>query len=82
MFKQIELDHISSHRVDLRDIWDMTVMSETRLIVVSTVYGSLFQLSLQGGRLVKNQIKQPCEHSVGHLLCVQVAGRGIPRSVM
>ena len=51
----------------------MTVMRKTGLIVVSAWEGSLFQLSLQDGHLLKNQIERPCKHDV-HLLCVQVAG--------
>ena len=50
-------------------------MRETGLIVVSTVRGSLFQLSLQEGHLIEKEIKRPCEHDYLYLLCVQVAGR-------
>ena len=49
-------------------------MGETGLIVVSAWEGSLFQLSLQDGHLLKNQIERPCKHDA-HLLCVRVAGR-------
>ena len=52
----------------------MAVMRETGLIVVSTWEGSLFQLSLQEGHLVKNQIERPCKHDV-HMLCVKVTER-------
>ena len=52
----------------------MTVMRETGLIVVSTMNGSLFQSTLQEGRLIQKQIKPTCEHDV-YLLCVQVAGQ-------
>ena len=57
------------------NIHDMTVMRETRLIVVSTWEGSLFQLSLQEGHFIEKEIKRPCEHGVPvYLLCVQVEG--------
>ena len=70
----MKLDHISSHDLNLSTIWDMTVMRETGLCVVSTQHESLFQLSLQEGRLIEKEIKRPCGHGVW-LLCVQVAGR-------
>ena len=49
-------------------------MRETGLIVMSERGGTLFHLSLQEGRLVKQVIQDPCGHAVW-LLCVQVAGR-------
>ena len=52
----------------------MTVMRETGLIVVSAERGSLFQLSLQEGRLIGKEIRHPCKHRL-YLLYVQVAGR-------
>ena len=55
------LDLISSHDVNV-DIRDMTVLRETGLIVVSTYQWSLFQFSLQEGRLIEKQIKPPCEN--------------------
>ena len=51
-------------------------MKETGLIVVSTMDGSLYQISLQEGRFIGKEIEHPCEHGWGvYLLCVQVAGR-------
>ena len=73
-FKPIKLDHISSHDVNPSYIWDMTVMRETGLIVVSTLNGALFQFSLQEGRLIEKEIRPPCEHYYLYLLCVQIAG--------
>ena len=52
----------------------MAVMRETRLLVVSTLDGSLYQLSLQEGHLIEKEVKHLCEHRAW-LLCVQVAGR-------
>ena len=52
----------------------MTVMRETGLIVVSTQRGTLHQLSLQKGRLIKKEIQCPCGQAMWPL-CVQVAGR-------
>ena len=53
----------------------MTVMRETGLIVMSSLNGTLFQLSLQEGSLIEKQIEHPCGHGIAFLLCVQVAGR-------
>ena len=52
-------------------------MRETGLVVLSTLRGTLHQLSLQEGRLIKKEIKHPCKHGVPavYLMCVQVAGR-------
>ena len=58
----------------MSDIHCVTVMKETGLIVVSTLDRTLFQISLQEGRLIKKYIKCPCEHHAC-LLCVEVAGR-------
>ena len=73
-FKPVKLDLISSHNANTQNIWDMTVMKETGLIVVSTPGGTLHQLSLQEGRLIGKEIKRLCEHHL-YLLCVQVARR-------
>ena len=58
----------------MSDIHCVTVMKETGLIVVSTLDRTLFQISLQEGRLIKKYIKRPCQHHAC-LLCVEVAGR-------
>ena len=71
--KHVKLILISSHKVRLRGIPDMTVMRETGLIVVMGMNGTLFQLSLQEGHLIKDQIEHMCPHSYVCLLCVQVA---------
>ena len=52
----------------------MTVIRKTGLIIVSTLIGTLHQLSLQEGRLIEKYIEPPCQHHA-YLLCVQVAGR-------
>ena len=57
----------------MSDIHCVTVMKETGLIVVSTLDRTLFQISLQEGRLIKKYIKRPCQHHAC-LLCVEVAG--------
>ena len=53
----------------------MTVMREMGLIAMNTELGTLYQFSLQEGRLIEKEIKCPCEHYHLYLLCVQVAGR-------
>ena len=53
----------------------MAVMRETRLIVISTVDGTLYQFSLQEGRLIKKEIQPPCTHGYLFLLRVQVTGQ-------
>ena len=58
----------------MSDIHCVTVMKETGLIVLSTRDGSLYQLSLQEGRLIKKELKPPCQHHAC-LLCVEVAER-------
>ena len=74
--KPIQLDLISSHKVDLPNIWSMTVMRETGRIVVSTWDSYLLQLSHQKGSItIRKDIKLPCEHIFLYLLCLQVAGR-------
>ena len=74
----MELDIVSSQKVNLSNIWDMTVMQEAGLIIVSGArYGNsetLFQFSLHEGLFIEKEIKPPYEHYL-HLLCVNVAGR-------
>ena len=68
------LDLISTHDVNLSGIWDMTVMMETGLIVMST-RNELYQFSLQEGCLIDKEIQLMCGHLSVYLLSVQVAGR-------
>ena len=74
-FKPVELGLISSHNVNLDNIWDMTAMRETGVIIVSTGYGNLYQISLQEGHVIENRVKPLCVYNPYNLLRVQVAGR-------
>ena len=66
------MDLFSSHDANLRQFRDMAVMRETGLIVISTVDATLYQFSLQEGRLIEKRVKPPCRHGFLYLLCVQV----------
>ena len=66
------MDLFSSHDANRRQSRDMAVMRETGFIVISTVDGTLYQFSLQEGRLIEKRVKPPCRHGFLYLLCVQV----------
>ena len=69
----------------MSSIIDIAVMKETGLIVISAKRGdssSLFQFTLQEGRLTGKEIKTPCDHdSPAHIVCTN-SRKGIPRFVL